>query len=70
MVFADTVDEMLETLRRYKRDDAERRRIADAGWRKSHAEYSVDLVTRYIEEVSFERAFSHDYQWPTTLYSA
>lgn len=69
MVFADTVDEMLETLRRYKHDDVARRRIAEAGWRKSHAEYSVDLVTRYIEEVSFERALSHDYQWPTTLYS-
>ena len=70
MVFADKVDDMLETLRRYKRDDAARRRIAEAGWRKSHTEYSVDLVTRYIEEVSFERAFSHHYQWPTTLYTA
>ena len=69
MVFADTVDEMLETVRRYKRDDQARRAIAEAGWRKSHAEYSVDLVTRYIEEVVFERMLSHPYQWPTTLYS-
>lgn len=68
MVFADTVDEMIEQVRRYKRDDADRRRIAEAGWRKSHAEYSVDRITRYIEEVTFERPLSHTYQWPTTLY--
>ena len=69
MVFADTVEEMLETVRRYKRDDNERRIIAEAGWRKSHAEYAVDLVTRYIEEVSFERTLSHNYLWPTELYA-
>ena len=69
MVFADTVEEMLEIVRRYKRDDNARRIIAEAGWRKSHAEYSVDLVTRYIEEVSFGRALSHHYQWPTELYA-
>jgi spore maturation protein CgeB len=68
MVFADTLDEMLETIRRYKRDDQARRKIAEAGWRKAHADYSVDLVTRYIEEVTFERPLSHAYQWPTELY--
>jgi Glycosyl transferases group 1 len=68
MVFADTLDEMFETIRRYKRDDQARRKIAEAGWRKAHADYSVDLVTRYIEEVTFEKPLSHAYQWPTEFY--
>jgi len=68
MVFADTLDEVLEVIRRYKRDDHERRRIAEAGWRKSHRDYSVDIVTQYIEDVALEKSLRRAYQWPTTLY--
>jgi hypothetical protein len=68
MVFADTKEELLEVVSRYKVDDLARQRIAEAGWRKSHQEFSVDRITRYIEEVSFERPLSHAYQWPTRLW--
>ena len=68
MAFADTKEELLEVVRRYKVDDLARRKIAQAGWLKSHQEFSVDLITRYIEEVSFERPLSHAYQWPTRLW--
>jgi len=68
MVFADSKEELLEVVHRFQRDDAARRTIAQAGWRKSHQEFSVDLVTRYIEEVSFGKALSHAYQWPTRLW--
>jgi len=68
MAFADTPEEMLETALRYKRDDASRRRAAEAGWRKSHEELNERLVARYIEEVAFRRALSHPYIWPTKLW--
>ncbi|MFZ1965398.1 MAG: glycosyltransferase [Roseiarcus sp.] len=68
MAFADTPEEMLETALRYKRDDAARRRAAEAGWRKSHQELNERLVARYIEEVAFRRALSHPYIWPTKLW--
>jgi hypothetical protein len=68
MVFADTPEEMLETALRYKRDDAARRRVAEAGWRKSHEELNERLVARYIEEVAFRRPLSHPYIWPTKLW--
>jgi hypothetical protein len=68
MVFADTKEELLEVVRRYQRDNTARRRIAERGWQKSHREFSVDLVTRYIVEVTFERALGYDYQWPTRLW--
>ena len=68
MVFFDTLEELIEVIRRYKKDDAARRIIAEAGWRKSHQDYSVDRVIRYIEDVTFERPLSQAFSWPTTLY--
>ncbi len=68
MAFADTPDEALETVRRYLRDDGARRRVAEAGWRKSHDELNERLVARYIEDVTFERPLSHAYIWPAQLW--
>jgi hypothetical protein len=68
MAFADAPEEMLETVLRYKRDDASRRRMAEAGWLKSQQELNERLVARYIEEVAFRRALSHPYIWPTKLW--
>ena len=52
MVFANTPEEMRDAVLRFKRDDAARRRIAEAGWRKSHARLNERLVARYIEEIA------------------
>ncbi len=68
MAFADTPEEMLDAVLRYKRDDAKRREIAEAGWRKSHEELNERLAARYIEEVAFRRPLSHPYIWPTKLW--
>jgi hypothetical protein len=68
MVFADTVDELLDTVLHYKSDDAARRRIAEAGWRKSQEELNERLVARYLEEVTFGQSLSHRYIWPTRLW--
>jgi hypothetical protein len=68
MAFADTPEEMLDAVLRYKRDDAKRREIAEAGWRKSHEELNERLAARYIEEVAFRRPLSHSYIWPTKLW--
>lgn len=68
MAFADTQEEMLETALRYKREDASRRRVAEAGWRKSHEELNERLVARYVEEIAFRRPLSHAYIWPTKLW--
>jgi hypothetical protein len=68
MAFADSPDEALETVRRYLRNDAARRRVAEAGWQKSHHELNERLAARYIEEVTFERPLSHRYIWPTQLW--
>ncbi len=68
MVFCETPEEMRDAVRRYKRDDAARRRIASAGWLKSHQRLNERLVARFIEEVAFRRPLSPDYLWPTRLW--
>jgi hypothetical protein len=68
MMFADTPEEMRDAVLRFRRDDLRRREIAEAGWRKSHAQLNERLVARYIEEVAFRRTLSQGYIWPTALW--
>ena len=68
MVFAASPEAMREAALRYKRDDAARRRVAEAGWRKAHAAFNERLVARFIEEAMFRRPLSHAYAWPTALW--
>ena len=68
MAFAATPEAMLEAALRFKRDDAARRRIAAAGWRKAHEAYNERVVARFVEEVLFRRPFSQSYLWPTQLW--
>ena len=68
MVFANTPEEMRDAVLRFKRDDSRRREIAEAGWRKSHAQLNERLVARYIEEIAFRRPLSQAYIWPTALW--
>ena len=46
MAFADSPEAMRDAALRFKRDDAARKRIAEAGWRKAHAAYNERLVAR------------------------
>jgi hypothetical protein len=59
---------MRDAALRYRRDDSARRRVAEAGWRKAHAEYNERRVAAFIEETLFRRGPSHAYAWPTTLW--
>ncbi len=68
VAFYDSGDDLADRIRYYLAHDDERRRVAERGWRKSHEELNERLVTRYIEEVTFDRKLTHDYIWPTQTY--
>jgi hypothetical protein len=68
MVFADAPQDMLEAALRLKRDDAARRRIAEAGWRKAHSAFNERLVAGFIEDTLFRRPPSQPYAWPMRLW--
>ena len=68
MIFVEDPEEMPGAILKYKRDDASRRAVAEAGWRKSHERLNERLVAQYIEEVAFQRQLSPGYLWPTRLW--
>ena len=68
MAFAENPEGLLESALRFKRDDAARRRVAEAGWRKAHAEFNERLVAQFVEETLFRRRPARDYAWPTRLW--
>ena len=51
MVFYDGVDDLVSKVRHYHENDAERRRVAENGWRKSHESMSVTEVAAYMLDV-------------------
>lgn len=60
--FAD-VEEAIAAVERYSADDALRRRVAEAGWRKAHAWFSVEKVADYMIEVAFGRRDPAEMRW-------
>ena len=68
LAFFDDLDDLVAGIGRYAADDAEARVVAQNGWKRYHDIFSVDLVTRYMVEVTFREPLSHDYAWPTELY--
>lgn len=47
------------------RDDAERRRRGEIGWKIAHSRTGSTRVARYVCEAVFGEAFSEVYEWPT-----
>jgi hypothetical protein len=68
MIFADSAEAMRDAALALKRDDARRRRVAEAGHAKAHRAFNERVIARFIEEVLFRKAFSPGYAWPTTLW--
>lgn len=67
MVFYRTVEELVEKIRFYEKNDAERKRVAQNGWRAYHKNFHESLVARFILERTMELPLSC-YAWPTHPY--
>lgn len=67
-VFYRDLDELSERLRYFLKNDGERQRVARNGHARYHALFSERLVARFVEEVTFDRALSEGYAWPTEIY--
>jgi glycosyl transferase family 1 len=68
MIFFSSKEELLEKAIYYRQRDEERMRIAHAGWLKSHQHFNERLIAQYIVEVTFRKALSQPYAWPTQTY--
>jgi hypothetical protein len=61
------IEELIERIDHFRRNDEERRQIAERGWRRAHAILSETLVAQWIVDVIFDRPLSHAYAWPTEI---
>lgn len=68
MVYYTDNRDLADKARYYARNDAERRRIAEAGWHKAHREFNATLVAQYMVELSLGLEFSHAYLWADEIY--
>lgn len=69
LIFYDSFDDLVEKIRYYKANDNERQRVAENGWRKSHASFNERMVAKYVIETTFQQPLSEDYAWPTRTYT-
>ena len=58
-----SIDEMCEQASRFLLDDAARRRVAEAGWKRAHGSYNERRVARFIVEAADGGDFSERYEW-------
>ncbi len=68
--FYDDFDDLIKKIEYFNLHDDEAREIAENGWRRSHEIFNERLVAKYVEEVTFRKPLSEDYQWPTELHTA
>lgn len=68
LIFISSAEELLDKVLYYKKHDDARKRIAHAGWEKSHQRYNATIVAQYILDVTFGTEFTHSYAWPTERY--
>lgn len=63
-------DELIDRIDYYRHRDAERRAIAEAGWRRAHDIFSETAVAQYILDRTFDLPPSRTYAWPTEIFPA
>ncbi len=66
--FYEDAGDLAERLRFYLKDDTAWRRVAEKGWRRSHAVFDSTRVARWIVEATMDGVPAQDYEWPTTIW--
>lgn len=67
LVFYSSVDELIDKIRFFKANDAERRRIAERGAVRYHALFNERIIAEYIVAALFGDFDPARYPWPTLL---
>ena len=62
-VFFKDEDELVRKVIEFQHDDAKRQAVASAGRAYYHENFSAQLVTKFMMEMTFRKTTSHDYIW-------
>ncbi len=68
IVFFDSKYELLDKIMYYKKNDSERKKIAAAGWQKSHTHFNERIISKYMVETTMQKKYSENYLWPIDKY--
>jgi hypothetical protein len=68
LVAFDNANDLIEKIDYYRSHDAERRAIAEKGWRRAHDVFGETRVAQWILDVAFGMQPSQTYAWPTTIF--
>lgn len=62
-------DELVEKLRFFLTHEEERKTVAHGGYELAHNEFNEKRVTRYMLEAALGLNYSHDYHWPSEVWT-
>jgi len=57
-------DDFIDKLKHFAHNDAERQKVARAGYELAHREFNERLVSQYMVETVLGTPYSHAYRWP------
>jgi len=61
-------EDLIEKIRYYTGNDAERKKVAKKAYDFVHKECNERLVAQFMIEAASKAAFTHDYAWPTDVF--
>lgn len=65
MVFFHDLPDLIEKVRFYKANSAERRRIAEKGWQRAQGDFNTARIMQYVVERTLGLPLSQPYGWPS-----
>ncbi len=63
VAFFNDFDELGRKIMEFKKDDARRQAVAEAGWKQYHKLFASNIVTQFMVETVLGQKYSHDYAW-------
>jgi hypothetical protein len=63
IIYFDDLGELVDKIAFFHGNDAERKKIAENGWKRTHMSYNAARVTRFMLELIGGEGFSENYEW-------
>jgi len=68
LICYDGIDDLIAKIDYYRTHDAERKAVAERGWRRAQEIFSETAVAQWILDMTFGWPHARDYAWPTQTF--
>lgn len=66
-VYYNQIKDLIDKIKYFETNDAERRKIAKNGWVKAHSSYSAEIICKFMINTTFSRTVESPVSWPTFI---